>query len=558
MAIIGSLFRLAGGLSLFLYGLKVMSDALQRAAGKRMQSALNFMSANRLAGIFSGLVVTAIVQSSSAVTVIVVTFVGAGLLTLTQAIGVIMGANIGTTLTAWIVAALGFKMEITAFALPAVALGFILRSVKWKQRATAAVGLGDTLLGLGLLFLGLGFLTGAIAPVDPETLARLAQFSNYGVVSIIGAVVIGTVVTALMNSSSATTAIIITLAHEGLINFDIACAMVLGANIGTTINAPLAAIGAGSSALRAAMVHVLFNTLGTVLCVIFFKPVLLFVDWIVPGPPLGEYITVHVAAFHTAFNILATLAFFPFVDQYAKLITFLVKDKGSREDEIIRAKYKLDMPLGVQSPELTIVRAEKEIRDLAALVFSMYQKLREGLNMSPEKIEALTEDLWKDEDYADTVREELTTFLMSISRTGLNRMSEHHVTLLLRIIADLEDMTDDCYSIGMLLLRNARKNRVFKDEEMDELIPYMSLIETFLSFVREHLGGKLTQGEAARARKIENDIDENRNKLRKLAQKGIETGKNLKTELAYIDLVRRLERLGDFCNGIASALSAMS
>ncbi|MDR1469926.1 MAG: Na/Pi cotransporter family protein [Spirochaetaceae bacterium] len=554
MAIVESLFRLVGGLSLFMYGIKMMSEALQRVAGKRLQSTIGFMTANRFAAVLSGIAITAIVQSSSAVSVIVVSFVSAQLLTLTQAIGVIMGANIGTTFTAWIVATLGFSVDISALALPFVAMGFVLRAVKWKQRAMVVVGLGDVFLGVGLLFLGLEFLTNAIPPIQPETIAKIAVLSNYGFLSIVMSVLVGAVVTAAMNSSTATIAIIITLAHEGVLGFETACAMTLGANIGTTINAPLAAIGAGSAAVRAALVHVLFNAIGSIVCVIFFRPVTAFVDMMVPGSPGGELITLHISAFHTVFNVLASLVFLPFVNQYAAFICFLVKDKGSGE----RAPYKLDSP-GTNSPELAIVRAEKEMRDLAALVFAMYQKLRVCLDdMRPDKIEALTEDLLNDENYADTMREELTDFLMQITRTHLNAQSEHNVALLLRIIADLEDMTDDCYSIGMLLLRNAQKDRVFKGVEMDELIPYMSLIESFLSFVREHLGGRLSQGEAARARKLEDEIDKNRNKLRKLAQKRIEAGKNVKTELAYIDLVRRLERLGDFCNGISSALSDMA
>jgi phosphate:Na+ symporter len=552
MTIVEPLFRLAGGLSLFMYGIKMMSDALQRVAGKRLQSTISFMTTNRFAAVLSGIVITAIVQSSSAVSVIVVSFVSAQLLTLTQATGVIMGANIGTTFTAWIVAALGFSVDISALALPFIATGFILRAVKWKQRVMAVVGLGDVFLGVGLLFLGLEFLTTAIPPIKAETIAKITVLSNYGVISIVMSVLVGAVVTAAMNSSTATVAIIITLAHEGVLTFDTACAMTLGANIGTTINAPLAAIGAGSAAVRAALVHVLFNTIGSVICMIFFRPVTAIVDMMVPGPPNGELITLHISAFHSVFNVLATLVFLPFVKQYAAFICFLVKEKGLNE----RAPYNLDNPRGVNSPELAIVRAEKEIRDLAALVFAMYQKLRTGLDdMRPDKIEALTQDLLNDENYADTMREELTGFLMQITRTHLNAQSEHNVALLLRIIADLEDMTDDCYSIGMLLLRNAQKDRVFKGVERDELIPYMSLIESFLSFVREHLGGRLSQGEAARARKLESEIDENRNKLRRLAQKRIEAGKNVKTELAYIDLVRRLERLGDFCNGISSALS---
>jgi phosphate:Na+ symporter len=330
--------------------------------------------------------------------------------------------------------------------------------------------------------------------------------------------------------------------------------MTLGANIGTTINAPLAAIGAGSAAARAALVHVLFNTIGAFISIILFKPILFIVDWIVPGSPNGELVTLHISAFHTMFNVLSTLAFLPFVNQYARFICFLIKDKRSDG----RAPYKLDMPHGVDSPELSIVRAEKEIRDLASIVFVMYQKLRAGLDdMRPDKIEVLTKDLEHDEDYADVMREELTGFLMQITRTQLNYKSQHNVSLYMRIIADLEDMTDDCYSIGLLFLRNAQKRRVFKGEEMDELIAFMSRIENFLSFVREHLGGKLSQGEAARAHKLETEVDENRDKLRKLAQRRIEAGQNVKTELAYIDLARRLERLGDFCNGISSALSEM-
>jgi phosphate:Na+ symporter len=555
MNIIEPLFRLAGGLALFMYGIKIMSDALQRTAGKRLQSAIGFMTANRFAAVLSGIVVTAIVQSSSAVSVIVVSFVSAQLLTLTQAIGVIMGANIGTTFTAWIVAAFGFSVDISVLALPAVGVGFIVRSIKWKQRAVVAVGIGDVVLGAGLLFLGLDFMTNAIPPIEPEDISEIVAWSNYGVLSIIIGVLVGTIVTAVMNSSSATIAIIITLAHKGVITFEMACAMTLGANIGTTVNAPLAAIGAGSAAMRAALVHVLFNTIGSFVCIILFRPILFIVDMIVPGSPNGELVTLHISAFHTVFNVLATLVFLPFVNQYAAFISWLVKDK--RTDG--REPYKLDIPHGVDSPELSIVRAGKEIRDLAALVFVMYRKLRAGLDdMHPDKIETLTQDLQTDENYADAMREELTAFLMQITRTQPNEKSQHNVVMFLRIIADLEDMTDDCYSIGLLLLRNAQKGRQFKGEEMDELITYMARIENFLSFVREHLGGKLSLGEAARARKLETEIDENRDKLRKLAQRRIEAGKNVKTELAYIDLVRRLERLGDFCNGISSALSDMA
>ncbi|MDR2901309.1 MAG: Na/Pi symporter, partial [Treponema sp.] len=334
MAYIGIVFSIVGSLGLFLYGMKVMSDGIQQNAGNRLQKFLNMMTGNRFTAVLTGLVVTAIIQSSSATTVMVVSFVNAGLLTLTQSIGVIMGANIGTTITAWIVSLVGFSMKISALAIPAIGIGFIMKTIRWKHK-----DIGDVLLGFGLLFLGLDFLTKSMPTLTPEMLSFITSFSNYGVGSMLIGTVVGIVITLIIHSSSASTAIILTMAFNGLLPYEMAAAMILGANIGTTVDAALAAIGTKTAARRAALVHILFNVIGTVLALIFFNPLMWVVDLVTPGTLEGAGITTHLAMLHTVFNILNTLVFFPFVNPFARLVSFLIKDDDS---ETVHRAYKLD------------------------------------------------------------------------------------------------------------------------------------------------------------------------------------------------------------------------
>ncbi|MDR3341296.1 MAG: Na/Pi cotransporter family protein [Treponema sp.] len=546
---------MAGGLALFLYGMKVMSDGIQQAAGDRMQRIINFMTGNRFMAVLTGLVVTTIVQSSSAVSVMMVSFVNAGLLTLPQSIGVTMGANIGTTVTAWIVSLIGFKIDIAAFALPAVGIGFVMKAVKWKHQH-----LGEAFLGFGFLFLGLEFLTTALPAIDSDSLSFITSVSDLGFLSLLIGIGIGTVVTVIMSSSSAATAIIITLAFGKLINFDMSAAMILGANIGTTINAPLAAIGGTTAAKQAALVHVLFNVLGVIMALIFFRPFVILVDYITPGPRDGGGITTHLAMFHTVFNLGTTILFLPFLKQFATLVSFLMKDTG-----VVPASpkaYKFEYPLALyNAPELAIVQAEKEIRDMAGLASSMYRKISAALHSIPaasEKeslVSTLVAELKRQEATADEMREELTCFLIECTRQQLNYRSERHISQLLRIIADLEEMTDDCYSISFILERSIKKDLIFKHKEMAALTPYVGLVETSLGFIREHVGNPLTEEQIRYARTLEEEIDKGRNKLRKLGRKRIEAGENVKTELLFIDLVRRVEKIGDYCFDISKTLS---
>jgi phosphate:Na+ symporter len=364
-----------------------------------------------------------------------------------------------------------------------------------------------------------------------------------------------------MHSSAATITMTITLAYRGIVNFEIAAAMILGANIGTTIDAILAAIGTKTAAKRTALVHVLFNVVGTIIALIFFRPLLRLVDLLVPGSPQGVGIATHLAMFHSVFNIMCTLLFLPVTPQFAALVSFLIKDKEG-EKQGLPMHYRLEYQYSTRStPELNIIRAEKEIQDMADLASTMFAGVSKTFDAFRDEgdkgpvVESLVEDLRAKEAYADDMRVELTSFLLECTRQHLSRQSETKVRRLLRIISDLEDMTDDCFSVGLLLDRSVKKNLIFKKKEMEALIPYVAQVEDFLAFVKAHVGGGITGEQADFAEKLENTVDRSRDKLRKLGRKRIEAGEDVKTELLFIDVVRRIEKVGDYCYNIAGVLA---
>ncbi|GMO28928.1 MAG: Na/Pi cotransporter family protein [Spirochaetaceae bacterium] len=547
MNIIVVILRIGGSLCLFLYGMKVLSEGIQQSAGARLQGALRFMTGHRLSAVFTGFSVTAIIQSSSATTSMVVSFVNAGLLTLKQSIGVIMGANIGTTVTAWIVSLIGFSLKISTLALPAIGIGFVLAAFKWKHREV-----GNMVMGFGLLFLGLDFLTRSMPGISAEDLAFIRRIAGDGFGATLVGLAIGIVITAIMQSSSATTAIIITMAHNGIIDMNFGCVMILGANIGTTIDAMLASIGTSRIAKRSALVHVLFNFFGSLWAVFFIKPLISLVELISPGE-MPQAIGAHLAMFHTVFNTLNTCLFLPFVGPFANFVSLLIKDKKEPERGVYKISYIGSMR---DPPEMGILYAENEIRDMAGVSLSMFRSIRASLaSLNETTIEKLIPELNRKEDYADQMREEITRFLLELNRRNLNINSEHNISLLIRIIADIEDLTDDCYSIGLLLERSVKKKQIFKQEEIDALNPYMGMVEDFLGFVERNLGRKLSMVDTGFAKKTEEEIDHSRDVLRKLGRKRIEAGENVKTELLFIDLVRRIERLGDYCYSISALLA---
>ena len=574
MALVSILLRMIGGLCMFLLGMKMMGDGIQQSAGDRLRKTLNYMTGNRFTGVLTGFVVTGIVQSSSAVTVMVVSFVNAGLLTLTQSIGVIMGANIGTTVTAWIVSLIGFSLNISNLAMPAVGIGFVMSVIKWKHKS-----IGDVIMGFGFLFLGLYFLTqemsglSTVIPFD-----AIGAFSHMGFSAILIGAGAGFIMTLLFHSSSATTAMVLTMVFSNIVTYEMAAGMVLGANIGTTIDAVLASIGAKTAAKRAAIVHVLFNVIGTLWALPMLKPLLLLVDYITPGSPIGAGATAHLAMLHTVFNTINTILFLPFVNHFAKLVTLIVREKPEEGNEhYVFAAFSSGKSV---TTELKIIRVEKEIRDMADIASSMYARFSEGLrslretggadggvsdgtndndnirgNDRHDAIAKLCEEMQEKETYTDEMREVLTGVLIECTRTQLNIRTEQRITHLLRIINGIEEMTDECYSISRLLEKSVRKNRIFKKEEMDELVPYVYNVEKFLSLLQMQLSSKSTAELAVQTMELEGEINSTRKKLQKLSRKRIQAGMDVQTELIFIDLVRRIERLGDYCASITTEIT---
>jgi phosphate:Na+ symporter len=566
MAVLSLILNMTGGLCMFLFGMKIMSEGLQQSAGERMRKTLNFMAGNRFAGILTGFTVTAIVQSSSAVSVIVVSFVSAGLLTLIQSIGVIFGLNIGTTLTAWIISFLGFKFSLDSLALPAIGIGFILSIIKWKHKS-----IGDFLVGFGLLFLGLDFLAkgmdGAEKIINFEAFSAITGYSaiwiGFG---------IGLVFTILINSSTAAIAIIMTMTFNSIISYEMAAGMVMGANLGTTTDAPLASLAGNTESKRAALVHVLFNVIGVTWACILMVPLLALVDVFMPGNPTVPELTVqgykyvaattHLAGLHTIFNIVNTLLFLPFVNQFAKLVIWLLPDK---KEEVKDDHYKFAYisSFVADSPELNILRVEKEIRDMAGVASSMYSRFSTLLRQLHEIVDVekaaaeLCAELKKKEDYADEMRDALTNFLIECTREQLAPRTEQRVSSLLRTVGYLEEMSDDCYIISMLLEKNIIKKRILKKQEIEELVPYIDQVGEFLDLLQEQLGQSPTLRSTIYTKKLEANINKSRKDLQRLSRKRIEAGKDVKTELFFIDLVRRIERLGDYCYDISNTLVKM-
>jgi phosphate:Na+ symporter len=560
MAILTLLLRMTGGLCMFLFGMKMMSDGLQKSAGERMRKTLNFMTGNRFIGVLTGFAVTAVIQSSSAFTVIVISFVNAGLLTLTQFIGVLFGTNIGTTVTGWIISLVGFQLSIDTLALPAIGIGFILSIIKWKYKHV-----GDLLIGFGFLFLGLYFLSNGIANTngifDFHTIGAIRDNRTVAILIGLG---IGLIMTIIINSSSAAVTLIMTLAFQDIITYEMAAGMVLGSNVGTTINAVLAGIAGNTESKRAALAHVMFNVLGLVWALPLLIPLLHLVDFIFPGDPSAAgpgntSIPVHLAGLHTLFNVINTIIFLPFVKQYAKFISMMIPEK-EQEEKSDHYRFAYISAGNTDSPELNILRAEKEISDMAGIVSFMYSRfcsvlrsLREDGSDDKENTAVLSTELLKKEEYIDEMREILSGFLIECSRIKLNPKTEARVSYLLQVIVALESMSDECYSISRLLEKSVSKNCIFKDKEMDDLIPYVGQVEEFLSLLENQLGRNPSMEQKLHAAELENQIDKDRKKLQKLGRKRIEAGGNVKSALLFIDLVRRIERLGDYCFEISEA-----
>jgi phosphate:Na+ symporter len=528
--------------------MKLMSDGIQKSTGKSLHKALSFMTKNRFMGLLTGIFVTMIIQSSGATTVMVVSFVNAGLITLAQSVGVIFGANIGTTVTAWIVALFGFNFNIAALAIPLFGLGYLLRSVKKLKKET----LGEAIMGFSLLFFGLDLLKNLL-DVNPEQISVFQSIFNHGLWSYILAILLSIFFTALLHSSSAVSAIVITLSYQQLLSWEIAAAMILGSNIGSTIDAVMASFGTKVNARRAALVHVMFNVFGFVLAMFFFKPFLRLTDWIVPGP-VQNSITIHIAMLHTLFNIFSSLVFLPFTRQMAQLSELIIKPKkGEVPDTYTLTFIKPSMK---DNYEAYIIQAEKEIADMTDIAIDMFTTIQKGfINRTEDFVDEHFDKLSKQEDYADQMQEEISNFLIQCSHLPIADRTKHNVSIMLRIIDDLESITDECFSILLLLKRSIEKEMTFNDEDMERLEPYGELVQQFLLFIKKNINKHLSRDQLRLAEVLEDQVDAFRKNLKKVARKRLEKGADVRSELLYIDLVRYIEKIGDYAFSISEALA---
>ena len=549
MKIVLAVIELVGALGLFLFGMKILSEGIQKAAGDKLKKTLNLMTGNTFKALLTGLGMTAIIQSSSATTVMVVSFVNAGLLTVAQAAGVIFGANIGTTVTAWIVSLIGFKFKIAMLALPMIGAGFIMMMT--AKRRSRVRDYGEAALGFGLLFLGLEYLSASIPKPSPEILHFLSGVSDLGVLSVFVALAAGTVLTVLVHSSSASTAIIITLAVEGVIGFEMAAGLVLGANIGTTIDAYLASIGAKTAAKRAALIHILFNVLGSVWAVILFKPFLALVNLLAGGSTVAQ----HIAMMHTAFNVINAVLFAPFAAQMTALVTRLVKPRPG-EDKMLHKLEYVSVAM-VDSSELNLMRAQKEISDMAGLCGTMFGRFRELLKERPADLADELESFRNMENYADQMREELSRFLLECAGGDTSAASQANIGVMLRMVIDLEDITDDCFSLAMLLEKADERKLPIDRGEIESLGPYVGMVEGFLSFVRDNINNTISAEQLRSAENLENQIDDFRTVLKKQSRKRLKSGADVKAELLFMDIVRHIEKIGDGAYAVARSLREM-
>ena len=544
------ILHILGSLGLFLFGMKLMSDGIQRTAGERLQNILNFMTGNRFSSVLTGFSITALIQSSSATTVMVVSFVNAGLFTLVQAAGVIMGANIGTTVTGWLVAILGFKVNILAIAMLAVAAGIPFLFFKRFARKSWA----EMLIGFGILFIGLSLLKDSVPNIreNPEVLRFLAQYTDRGIWSFFLFILVGTLLTVIVQSSSAAMAITLAMAYAGWIDFPTAAAVVLGENIGTTITAFLASLSANTNARRAARIHTIFNILGVVWMAFLFFPFLRLVDMVVPGPmDTATGIPAHLAMFHTLFNIANTLIFIGFVPQLASVSKRLVIKR-----EEISERYRFPyISGGIQrTPELNVVEAKKEIEKMAGIVEDMFQIFVEVFHSPDKKMKNEVERLKLMEDYTDDMQEEISRYLVQCSGEQVNEVTLGNINAMMRIVSELESIGDSCYNLILLSQRRYDKKMKFDKDAISEIKPYTGLVEQFLKYNRERLNRHLSSIEYEKAVELEKSIDASRDTYKKASRKRLKGGSSVKSELLYLDFLKHLEHIGDHSLNISQAL----
>ena len=556
---------------MFLYGMNLMSSGLQKAAGDKLRGLLSSMTSTPFKGVMTGLGVTSVIQSSSATTVMVVSFVNAGLLTLTQAIGVIMGANIGTTVTAWMVSWLGFKADISLLAVPLMLLGFLFSNSKKNQRQNV----GELIVGFCLLFLGLSFMKESVPDLreTPQVLEFVKEWSGHGFGSVLIFLVFGTVLTLVLQSSSATMAITLIMLSMGWIPFNMACAMVLGENIGTTITANIAASIGNTQAKRAAMSHTIFNVFGVIWALILFKPFLGLVGKIIelfglpdpaaegfavasPDSPTSTAALYGLSMLHTLFNTINTLILIWFTKLIEKAVVFIIKTPKNQEKEIFRLKYISAGPLA--TPELASEQALEEIIHFAQISEKGLGYAQSAIcETNSDDFEVLRSKLVKYEEISDRIEYEIASFLNSVSAGDISVETSTKIKAMYKIIGELESLGDSGETISRILTRKNIHKREFDKEMLKSLIGMCDAVADayeamIYNLKAAHLG---TLTEVTNAYNAEDRINNMRNHLRDSEIEGIESGgKNYLSSVYYMDVVNELEKMGDFIINISQDL----
>jgi phosphate:Na+ symporter len=565
-SLLAGTLQILGSLGVFLYGMKVMSEGVQKIAGERMRTALAGMTGNRLSGIFTGFVTTTLVQSSSASTVLVVSFVNAGLLTLIQAIGVIMGANLGTTTTAWIVALIG-KFEVARVALPLIGLGLPLFFVG-RDRGKSW---GEALIGLGLVFFGLGLLKDSVPDLrtmiatEPET-ARLVEtivtaINGHGFGTVGMFLILGVVLTLMVQSSSAAMAITITCALNGWLGdlnsnplgvFQNSAAIVLGENIGTTVTAWLAALGANTSAKRAARAHFTFNVIGVIWCLVLFYPFTKLVWAVTSHLPdalrsanqahAQSEIAFATAIFHSSFNLANICILVWFVPQIGKLVSWWVKEKDANVPELGKLKY-ISSTL-VDMGELSLAEAESALRRMAKLTSDMFDGLVEVLGRPDEDLSARVASLKRMEKTSDEMLHDITAYLIHCSTHEIGSGNALKITSMLRVVSEFEEASDRIYRLVKTVQRKYEKGRAFGPVHEKDLAAISMQVRALLDVACNSLVD-VRPDTLERANAIEDRVDALRKRNNKSAALRMQSGGEIQTEMMFIDLNNHLEAVAN-------------
>ena len=563
------IFTLLGALGMFLYGMNLMSSGLQKAAGDKLRGFLSAMTSNPFKGVLTGLGITSIIQSSSATTVMVVSFVNAGLLTLTQAIGVIMGANIGTTVTAWMVAFLGFKADISILAIPLMLFGFLFSNSKKNKHQN----IGELIVGFSLLFLGLSFMKESVPDLreTPQVLEFVRNWSSYGFGSVLLFLAFGTILTLVLQSSSATMAITLIMLSMGWIPFHMACAMVLGENIGTTITANIAAAVGNTQAKRAAMSHTIFNLFGVIWALILFQPFTALVGKIIelfglPNPAAEGFAVVEgsgdtstaalygLSMLHTLFNTINTLILIWFIKLIEKAVVWIIKPKN-QEAEPFRLKYISAGPLA--TPELAAAQAFDEIVHFAEISRNGLGYAKQAIAADAKHFDELREKLVKYEEISDRIEYEIAAFLNGVSAGDISEATSMKIKAMYKIIGELESLGDSGEAISRMLSRRNEHKKTFSAETIDNINLMLEKVDSAYEVMIANLTaaheGTLTS--IANAYSAEEQINALRNELREAEIEALDNNdKNYQTSVYYIDIINELEHMGDFMINISQSL----